>query len=174
MKPTITLLAALLLAPLSARGEPIAETSVLISNGKARGVIYLAPGATPTARYAAEELRDHLKLATGVELPITDALPDDPATSVVLVGPSAAAEARGVSAKGLGLEEHRLVSGANWLVLLGDDMTKGAGRLGQGIGAGGAPAGVGRELAGVAGRRHDQQTRHAFHVAQQLPRNHRA
>jgi hypothetical protein len=40
---------------------------------------------------------------------------------VVLVGPSEAAEARGVSAKGLKLEEHRIKTGPNWLVLLGDD-----------------------------------------------------
>ncbi len=123
LKRNLALLTTLLLAPLAARSEPIAATSVLISDGKAHGVIYLATGATPTARYAAEELRDHLKLATGVELPIRNTLPEDPATPVVLIGPSAAAEARGVSAKGLGLEEHRLASGANWLVLLGDDMT---------------------------------------------------
>jgi len=123
MKHTLTLIIALLLAPWAVLGESLPEAGVLIADGKARGVIYLAPGATPTAQYAAEELRDHLKLATGVELPITNALPEDAATSVVLVGPSAVADARGVSAKGLGLEEHRLVSGENWLVLLGDDVT---------------------------------------------------
>ena len=78
----------------AARGEPVAEAGVLIADGKARGVIYLAPEATPTARYAAAELRDHVKLATGAELPITNALPEEPATPVILVGPSAAAEGR--------------------------------------------------------------------------------
>ena len=67
LKRNLALLTTLLLAPLAARSEPIAATSVLISDGKAHGVIYLATGATPTARYAAEELRDHLKLATGAE-----------------------------------------------------------------------------------------------------------
>lgn len=36
----------------------------IVAEGQAKGVIYLAPGSTPTAQYAAEELRDHLEVAT--------------------------------------------------------------------------------------------------------------
>jgi hypothetical protein len=102
-----------------------AETSgegwTLIADGEARGVIYLAGEATPTATYAAEELRDHLQLVTGVEVPIVREMPEDEATPVVLVGPSAAAAARGVDTEDLSPAGFRIRSGDNWLVLLGDD-----------------------------------------------------
>ena len=72
--------------------EVFAETAraawPLIADGEALGVIYPTADATPTATYAAEELRDHLKLATGVELPIVRDMPLGEATPVVLVGPS--------------------------------------------------------------------------------------
>ena len=118
MKPLIL---ALLLAAFAAKAQQPAPSFALVEDGQAKGAIYLAPGSTPTASYAAEELRDHIALATGVRLPIVDKVPADSSTPVVLVGPSEAAEARGVSAKGLKLEEHRIKTGANWLVLLGDD-----------------------------------------------------
>jgi hypothetical protein len=102
-----------------------AETSgegwTLIADGEARGVIYLAGEATPTATYAAEELRDHLQLVTGVDVPIVREMPEDEATPVVLVGPSAAAAARGVDTEDLFPAGFRIRSGDNWLVLLGDD-----------------------------------------------------
>ena len=121
MKHTLTLLTALLLAAFAAKAQQPAPSFALVEDGQAKGAIYLAPGSTPTASYAAEELRDHIALATGVRLPIVDKLPADSTTPLVLVGPSEAAEARGVSAKGLKLEKHRIKTGANWLVLLGDD-----------------------------------------------------
>jgi hypothetical protein len=121
MKSTLILLAALLLAPLAVLHAANPTAFTLVENGQAKGAIYLAPGSTPTASYAAEELRDHIALATGVRLPIVDKVPTDSTTPMVLVGPSEAAEARGVSAKGLKLEEHRIKTGPNWLVLLGDD-----------------------------------------------------
>ena len=69
MKNTFILLTALLLLfPLAANAQnPTPPTAVtppfeLVENGQARGVIYLAPGSTPTASYAAEELRDHIAL----------------------------------------------------------------------------------------------------------------
>jgi len=124
MKHTLkTFLTALLLLPLAALHATGASKPAftLIEKGQAKGAIYLAPGSTPTASYAAEELRDHIALATGVRLPIVDKVPADSTTPLVLVGPSEAAKARGVSAKGLKLEEHRIKTGPNWLVLLGDD-----------------------------------------------------
>ena len=121
MKSTLILLTALLLAALAAKAKQPAPAFALVEDGQAKGVIYLAPGSTPTATYAAEELRDHVALATGVHLPIVDKLPADSTAPLVLVGPSEAAESRGVSAKGLKLEEHRIKSGDQWLVLLGDD-----------------------------------------------------
>jgi len=43
---------------------------------------------------AAEELRDHLALASGVHLPIVDKQPADSTTPLVLLGPPETAEAR--------------------------------------------------------------------------------
>jgi hypothetical protein len=125
MKHSLTLLTAFLIAPFAATAQQPAPSTtappafILVEDGQAKGVIYLAPGRTPTAIFAAEELRDHIALATRVRLPIVDKVPADSTAPLVLVGPSEAAEARGVSAKGLKLEEHRIKSGDRWLVLLG-------------------------------------------------------
>lgn len=57
----------LLLLVLSAAGSVAAADGwTLIADGKAYGVMCLAPETTPTATHAAEELRDHLNLVTGV------------------------------------------------------------------------------------------------------------
>lgn len=96
----------------------------IVDHGAAAAVIYLPATATPTAKYAAEELRDHIRLATGVELSITPDYPEDAQAGVILVGPSDRATALGVTGDGLGKEGFRLKSGPNWLVLLGNDDDK--------------------------------------------------
>ena len=93
----------------------------IVKNGEAKAIIYLPADATPTARYAAKELQEHIRKATGAKLEITSTYVEDGPASVILVGPSAKATALGVTTEGLGLEGFRLKTGDGWLALLGND-----------------------------------------------------
>jgi hypothetical protein len=67
-------------------GQGMAIT--IAQNGESAAVIAIAADAIPAERTAARELQEHLKLATGVELPIRRVDRVDPQAPQILVGPS--------------------------------------------------------------------------------------
>jgi len=73
-------LAALFLFAGCASQQPVS----LLEGGSSRHVIVLAPDASPSERYAAQEWQSHFKLCSGVELPIRDAAPEDGSPMIVL------------------------------------------------------------------------------------------
>jgi len=90
---------------------------VLVRDGKPAARIVLPEKPTPTERLAAEELRDHIRLMTGAELP----LGGEPgkAEARILIGRAAAAA--GLTADGLEPEHYRIKTGPGWLAIAGRD-----------------------------------------------------
>lgn len=80
-----------------------AAAAVLVREGEARAVVVTAAEPTPTARYAAEELVAHVRLATGATLPVVveTAVPDGYESRVYL-GETRALAALGVETGSLG------------------------------------------------------------------------
>ncbi len=100
-----------------ARSAPL----VLVEDGVARAVVVTAASPTPLASYAAAELVEHLRLATGVSLPVV-AEDAAPAAGVrIYLGPVAAAAAAGIDAAALPPEGTRLLTTATALFIVGDD-----------------------------------------------------
>ena len=69
---------------------------------------------------AAKELRTYLKKITGAELPIVNA-PDDKQPIKIYVGRSAQTDKLGVTDDDLKYGAYRMVSGKDYLILLGQD-----------------------------------------------------
>jgi hypothetical protein len=68
----------------------------IVRNGKAAAVIVTAEKPTPVVQYAIGELNEHLKLSTGVELPVVKE-EEAPAGPVVHIGKTALTERLGLS-----------------------------------------------------------------------------
>ena len=96
-----------------------AET-YLVKDGKANAEIVVAAKAPRSTRVASWELRNHLRKITGATLPIVNA-PTGKAPVKVYVGESDFARRLGVTAEGLKDGAYRIVSGADWLALIGTD-----------------------------------------------------
>lgn len=88
-----TALVALCPAPLLFGDEAAADGKIqLVQAGKSPYCIVLEPTASPSEKFAAEELQTHLKSCSGVELPIVVGKPQDDRPMIVLGrGPIAAA-----------------------------------------------------------------------------------
>jgi len=80
--------------------------------------IYLPPDAPPSVKIAADELQLHVKLATGLTLPITNA----PVHPMIALGNSAAAASAGIHTETLPYETIRIVTKNGNLYLLGRDL----------------------------------------------------
>ena len=118
MKHTLTILAALLLAPLASLHA--AET-LLIENGQPRAQIVIAAENRPRmVTLAALELQHHIQTMSGARLPIVTS-PDASLPVKIYVGRSPATDKLGVTDKDLKYGAFRMVSGPDWLVLLGND-----------------------------------------------------
>jgi hypothetical protein len=117
MKPALLLLAVLFtpFAPLFAADLSIVE------KGVARAQIVIAAENRPRmATLAALELQRHLQTMSGVRLPIvTNADAGLPVN--IFVGKSPATDTLGVTDQDLKYGAYRMVSGPDWLVLLGND-----------------------------------------------------
>jgi len=110
---TVALALGLLAAP--ALGE-----AFLVQDGRPRAEIILAENPKRSARLAADELRTCVEKISGAILPITTApSPDVPVQ--IYVGRSIQTDRLGITADGLPHGGYRIVSGDDWLVLLGDD-----------------------------------------------------
>ena len=118
MKPTHTLLTALLLVPLVALQ---AAQPLLVDQGVPRAQIVITAENRPRmVTLAALELQRHIQTMGGVRLPIVTA-PDASLPVKIYVGKSAATDKLGVTDKDLKYGAFRMVSGPDWLVLLGND-----------------------------------------------------
>lgn len=114
---TLTLLATFLLA-LAPRALSAADL-VLVENGQPRAEIVVAEKRPRMTTLAAVELRLFIEKMSGARLPIVTA--PGSARGKIHVGESAATKQLGVTSDGLRDGAYRIVSGADWLVLLGPD-----------------------------------------------------
>ncbi|MEZ0257495.1 MAG: DUF4838 domain-containing protein [Chthoniobacter sp.] len=112
----LRLLAALLLAPLSSL---CAADAFLVENGQPRSEIVIAEKPARTVRLAAQELQDDIEKISGAHLPIVT----EPSAQTVhvFVGRSQYTDQLRITAEGLKDGAYRIVSGSDWLALLGED-----------------------------------------------------
>ncbi|MEN9634319.1 MAG: hypothetical protein RL077_2723, partial [Verrucomicrobiota bacterium] len=115
----ITQIMKLLLALCLLATPAFATDTFLVENGQPRAEIVIAERPQRSVRLAAQELQDYMKKISGVHLPIVTQ-PSGRAVKV-FVGRSTHTEALQVSAAGLQDGAFRMVSGADWLVLIGED-----------------------------------------------------
>lgn len=109
------LVLALSLAPVLAPAE-----NFLIQDGEAKAEIVISSEPARSTRLAADELQRTLAKITGATLPIVFAPSGDFPYSI-FIGESELAKQKGVTAEGLEAGAYRIVSGDNWLALIGDD-----------------------------------------------------
>ena len=104
---------------LATLGSVGAET-LLVENGQARAEIIIAEEPERTVRFAAADLQTYVEKISGARLPIrTQPSADVPVK--IYVGRSSHAQKVGLTAEGLEHGAFRIVSGRNWLGLIGDD-----------------------------------------------------
>src|SRR4051794_35831840 len=104
---------------------PAGRAATLVEKGQPRAVIVLPEKPSPAAERAARVLRDHVKQASGAELPIRteDKVADAPAKGQawVLVGEGKRAAKLGLSSKGLGPGGVHLSAKGQVVALFGPD-----------------------------------------------------
>ncbi len=93
----------------------------IVENGRPRAEIIIAENPARSAEFGAEELQRYLKKITGARLEIVTAATDQGTVSIY-VGESEHALRAGVTAKGLKRDAFKIVSGENWLALVGNDL----------------------------------------------------
>jgi hypothetical protein len=98
---------------------PLAAETFLVENGQPRAEIVIAEAPPRSVRVAAQELQDQVRKISGARLPIVTT-PSGRAAKV-FVGRSAHADALKITAEGLKDGAYRIVSGADWLALIGED-----------------------------------------------------
>ena len=103
------------------QGGPAAAVRLVVE-GKATAVVVTAQEPLPGARYAADELVRHVKLATGVTLPVaTEAAVPAGYASRVFLGMTRAARAQGIAAEKLPREGFVMRSAGPDLYLVGEE-----------------------------------------------------
>lgn len=95
-------------------------TMYLVQNGVARADIVVSPTAPNTIQVAAEYLQYYVNQMTGVQLSISNS-PSGSLPYHVYVGRSSYTDALGVTSSGCNNGGFKMVSGSNYIVLLGDD-----------------------------------------------------
>ena len=118
-RTTFYLLIAMILA-MSALA-PSAQAEVrLVSEGQADAVVVTSDTPTKTALYAAEELVEHIKRATGVTLDIVKESETPPGIHTrIFIGPTKASAKHGIDAEQLAREAYVLRSAGNDLFIVG-------------------------------------------------------
>ena len=119
MKNILTLLAIFLLA-LASPGLSAAEL-LFIENGQPRAEIVVAENRPRMTTLAALELRQFIEKMSGARLPIVTA-PTAGMKVKIHIGRSAETDRLGVTNDGLRDGAYRMVSGKDWLVLIGKDV----------------------------------------------------
>ena len=97
-----------------------ADDVVLVDAGRARAEIVVAVERSRMTTLAAFELRHFVQKISGAKLPIVTA-PSNSDSYKIYIGRSSATDRLGVLDEGLPYGAYRIVSGPNWLVLLGHD-----------------------------------------------------
>lgn len=92
----------------------------LIRNGQPEAEIVIASSAPRSTRLAAQELQHYLEKISGAKLEIVTQ-PTGKMPVTILIGTSAQTRQRGLTAADLKAGAYRIVSGTDWLALLGDD-----------------------------------------------------
>lgn len=113
-RTTLALILALAL-PLTAGAAPF-----IVKDGEARAEIVLAEDAPRSTRFAARDLQVYLEKMSGAKLAVVPK-PSGKGLLKLFVGESDGTRALKLSIKGLEHGAYRLVSGSDWLALLGDD-----------------------------------------------------
>jgi tetratricopeptide (TPR) repeat protein len=97
-----------------------AAVPFLVENGESRAEIIIAESPARSTRLAAADLQTYVAKISGAKLPIkTKPSADVPVQ--IYVGESPHAAKLGVTSEGLKYGAYRIVSGENWLVLIGQD-----------------------------------------------------
>ena len=94
--------------------------SFLVQDGKVRAEIIITEDPPRTTRLAALELQRYLEKISGAKLLISDQ-PNPTVPVKIYVGQSSSTDKLNVSTKALKHGAYRIVSGDDWLVLIGDD-----------------------------------------------------
>ena len=115
LPPLLALTALLTFAPAS----HCAADTFLVKDGQPRAEIVIAEQPQRTVRIAAQDLRDCIQKISGAKLPIVTK-PSGQAAKI-FIGRSPHTDALTVTADGLKDGAYRIVSGEDWLVLIGDD-----------------------------------------------------
>jgi len=102
--------------PIKGSAEPF-----LVENGQPRAEIVIAEKPARGARLGASELQTYVEKITGCRLDILTT-PSSTMPVEVYVGESESARQAGVTAEGLGRDAFRMVSGPDWLALVGNDV----------------------------------------------------
>ena len=113
MKLTLCTVAALLLAPLA---TVRAADTFLVENGQPRAEIIISDKPQRSTRLAAQELQDQIVKISGARLPIVT----QPTGKAVKIFVGASAQSP-IKADGMQHGAYRIVSGADWMALIGDD-----------------------------------------------------
>jgi hypothetical protein len=92
----------------------------LVRSGTANARIVVGSDVSPTARFAAGELQNYVRKATGATLPIVDTVGDDGAVEVV-IGDGKISRSLGVDAMDLGRDSFTIKTIGNRIVILGED-----------------------------------------------------
>lgn len=96
-----------------------AADAFLVENGEPKAEIVISESPQRSARLAAHDLQTYVKKITGAHLPIV-VKPSEARTSI-FVGRSEFTDRLKITAEGLKDGAYRIVSGDQWLVLIGDD-----------------------------------------------------
>ncbi len=112
------LLTLIFLAVLAIPG--FSEERFLVHQGQPTAEIVIAESPPRTTRLAADEMRYYVEQISGARLPIVT-VPTQQVAVKIYVGKSAHTERLNVTTAGLKDGAYRIVSGDNWLALLGDD-----------------------------------------------------
>ncbi len=112
----ITVLCVLTVSTVQAR----AAEGFLVKDGQAQAEIVIAVDPPRTTRLAARELQAYVEKISGATLPIVTT-PNPPVPVKVYVGASSHTKKLHIATDKLKHGAYRIVSGDNWLVLIGDD-----------------------------------------------------
>jgi len=93
----------------------------IVENGSSQAEIVIAEEPARAAQLGASELQTYLEKITGCRLAIVT-VPSDNMPVKIYVGESEASHQMGVNADGLKRDAFRMVSGPNWLALVGNDL----------------------------------------------------
>ena len=97
-----------------------AADNFLVESGQPRAEIIIPENPTRMQRVAAEEFREDIEKISGARLPIVTA-PSGKMAVKVFIGRSAHTDALKITAEGLQYGAYRIATGADWMVLIGDD-----------------------------------------------------